>query len=519
MRFGAVLLLAVLLMMTAAAPASAADGQLSASIGGADRVVTVTGQLAAWSDSDVLITITDPNGQLEYFNQKKADAQGAFQFKYVTRNQTAGQYVVKAIGSGNGPTLQAVYSYSGNPGNPGNPAVQPGSGDGSAKLAVYYDAIRGEVHAAVSESWLRQALAERQPDEDGVKRVHLAVESVEGAKRYLLSLPSAAFTSYGKDLALFFTTPLGTLSISGDMLNRFILKENDKVQLVIGLHEWSDQEVEARTVVGLRPALDVEVHVNGTVIAWSNSSSPISLTIPYVPSAEEASAPDKLAIRHIDGNGRATPVPSGRYDPTVQGMTFRTGHLSTFAVVYDRTEFGDMKGFSWANSAVESLAAKGIVKGTAAGAFSPGKQVTRADFLVMLTRALEFAAEDGLQAERFPDVPEDAYYANAVSAARSLGIVAGDGAGRFRPADPITRQEMSVLAYRALLHLGKIVPSADGAITPAFTDFNKVSGYAQASVAALAAERLIEGYRGQFNPLDLTTRAEAAVFMLKLYAR
>ena len=42
--------------------------------------------------------------------------------------------------------------------------------------------------------------------------------------------------------------------------------------------------------------------------------------------------------------------------------------------------------FAWAKSAISALAARGVILGDSSGNFRPAAQVTRADFVVMLTR-------------------------------------------------------------------------------------------------------------------------------------
>lgn len=86
----------------------------------------------------------------------------------------------------------------------------------------------------------------------------------------------------------------------------------------------------------------------------------------------------------------------------------------------------------WAAPAVDFLYENGVVNGTSAGIFSPGRAITRGSFLAMVDRALSLPRTSR---QSFPDVPAGSYYADAIQAAYGLGIVSGysDGpSGRTR---------------------------------------------------------------------------------------
>ncbi|MEK0312537.1 cellulase family glycosylhydrolase [Cohnella sp. 56] len=171
--------------------------------------------------------------------------------------------------------------------------------------------------------------------------------------------------------------------------------------------------------------------------------------------------------------------------------------------------FGDLAGYDWAKDQIAFLASKGIVKGTSEGTFSPGKRVTRADFAVMLVRALGLtAAYDS----SFSDLKPTDYYYDAVSIAKQLGILQGTGDGTFRPKAAITRQDMFVIAARAL-KLGESEVVSD---LSEFTDSAEVKAYARADVGRLVAAGLVKGAGNRIRPGDSATRAETAVFIYNI---
>ena len=64
--------------------------------------------------------------------------------------------------------------------------------------------------------------------------------------------------------------------------------------------------------------------------------------------------------------------------------------------------------------------------------------MTRGELAAMLTSALNLPAGK----QTFSDVPENAWYANAVSAIAARGFMKGDGTGAFHPEATLTNQEL-----------------------------------------------------------------------------
>lgn len=176
--------------------------------------------------------------------------------------------------------------------------------------------------------------------------------------------------------------------------------------------------------------------------------------------------------------------------------------------------FTDMtQEYAWAQTAVTALANAGVVNGTGDGMFSPGAEVTRADFLVMLFRAL------GIQhdaADNFSDVPAGSYYYQTVGMAKAMGIAAGAGDNMFYPEQSITREEMITLTYRTLQQLGKLSATSGG---QSFGDLAQVSEYAVQPVLMLSANGIIAGdENGNVNPAANTQRSEAAVMIYRIWS-
>ncbi len=166
--------------------------------------------------------------------------------------------------------------------------------------------------------------------------------------------------------------------------------------------------------------------------------------------------------------------------------------------------------YSWVVQPVDYLANHKVVSGTANCVYSPEKALSRADFVMMLNRAYDM--NDYVGGGSFADVPDGAYYSDAVSAAKNLGIVSGDQNGNFNPGSALTRQDAMVMLRRTLDKTGLKFP--DGGLT-AFADASAVSPYAQADVAALADAGIISGANGKLTPKNPVTRAEMAVMLYR----
>ena len=177
-----------------------------------------------------------------------------------------------------------------------------------------------------------------------------------------------------------------------------------------------------------------------------------------------------------------------------------------------RHSFEDMGGHAWADDAVSRLVEAGVVSGTSPTAFSPEKNITRADFMLLLVRMMQLDPSIGA-GEQFVDVAPDAYYASALSAAKALGIAQGSASGEFFPTRSITREEMFTLIYRVMQKMGALSDDAPSSALSGFSDATEIADYAKTPIATLTQSGLIAGSGGKVNPKSNTTRAEAAVMI------
>lgn len=175
--------------------------------------------------------------------------------------------------------------------------------------------------------------------------------------------------------------------------------------------------------------------------------------------------------------------------------------------------FTDVKAGDWYYTAVQTAYAKGLIKGTTATTFEPGATMTRGMVVTILYR-LAGNPEHGAGA--FADVPEDAWYADAVSWADEHGIAVGYGDGNFGPEDTITREQLATILLR---YERKIMGNGTASwIFPlsTFADGATVSPWASDGMCWCVETGLIRGKgAGRLDPQAGATRAEAAAVLVR----
>ena len=219
------------------------------------------------------------------------------------------------------------------------------------------------------------------------------------------------------------------------------------------------------------------------------------------------------------GLGQISFVPKAGYQGTVTvpyratdaaGKAFTGTVEIVLSNSYTASSFTDMGGTAWASPSVEFLRQYGIVAGYADQSYGPGQNIRRGDFVLMLCRAFDLSTAS---APRYPDVPEDSYYAGAIAAATELGIVSGYRNGRFGPNDPLTRQDAMVMIVRTMQAVGRSLPAASASALSVFSDSGQVSDYAIPAAAALVQAGAVNGSGGRLNPRAAISRAEMAVIL------
>ena len=160
----------------------------------------------------------------------------------------------------------------------------------------------------------------------------------------------------------------------------------------------------------------------------------------------------------------------------------------------------------------EFCALRDLFRGVSENEFGPDGTMTRAMFVTILYR---LSASPAVTAKSgFADVPNDAWYADAVSWAKQNGVVEGYSEELFGPQNPVTREQMCVLLNRYLTLCGYMLLGDNTAV---FTDEEAISDWALEAVRFGAKTGLVTGLPdGRFAPKEHATRAQNATVFRRM---
>ncbi len=175
--------------------------------------------------------------------------------------------------------------------------------------------------------------------------------------------------------------------------------------------------------------------------------------------------------------------------------------------------FPDLAGH-WAAADVSALYAAGVVQGYPDGSFRPDALMTRAEFVVLLAKAIGWSGSGG--STGFADDQEIPAWARPyVARAHREGLVSGYPDGRFLPGRFLSRSEAAVLLDAAL----RVFEPAAGSSAEAlpWRDKERIPGWALPAVERLYAAGIMRGRSAEaFDPDAGMTRAEMAAAACRL---
>lgn len=204
-----------------------------------------------------------------------------------------------------------------------------------------------------------------------------------------------------------------------------------------------------------------------------------------------------------------------RIDGKISGNTIsvEVEHFTIFGVLVKEKSQSDISiSFSdiennWARESIKKLAGMGAVSGYPDGTFRPDAKITRGEFVTILVKALNLSSDASVPV--FSDTVNH-FAKDSIATAVALDIVRGYDGNTFKPNDPITREQMAVIAIKAL-------KQAETSGETTFRDNSKISAWAKASVLTAIKNNIMKGYpNNTFKPLDNATRAEALNLILSL---
>ena len=289
-----------------------------------------------------------------------------------------------------------------------------------------------------------------------------------------------------------------------------------KAEIIIGEGDKNNLPDDVKAAIGDKPLISLTLKIDGKQTDWSNSNAPVTVSIPYTPTASELADPESIVVWYIDGSGNIVTIPNGRYDVATGTVSFFTTHFSDYAVAYNKVSFKDVASGAWYNKAVSFIAARDITSGTGSGNYSPDAKLTRGEFIVLMMRAYGIASDEN-PTDNFSDAG-NTYYTGYLAAAKRMGISAGVGNNMYAPGNQITRQEMFTLLYNALKVIG--LPQGDSGKTLSdFTDAGQIDSWARNAMTLLVETGTVGGSNGKLTPTGTTTRAEMAQVLYNLLGK
>ncbi len=166
--------------------------------------------------------------------------------------------------------------------------------------------------------------------------------------------------------------------------------------------------------------------------------------------------------------------------------------------------FTDVTAEHWAYDAVSELSSIGTINGYEDNSFRPQANITRAEFIKMVSSLSDDVEKTNLDTQ-FTDVMPTDWYFTAVADAAAKKLINGAD-GYFMPYENISREDSVLIIYRLLSAKGT-APRGNRI----FADRKDISEYAKQAVGAMGAAGIVDGNGdNMFLPKNKITRAEAA---------
>lgn len=156
-------------------------------------------------------------------------------------------------------------------------------------------------------------------------------------------------------------------------------------------------------------------------------------------------------MTYLMEKGVITGYPDGTVRPDQQvtraEATVMIGRLQGLDGAKRATPFRDVPAGHYASGYVAEAAEAGYILGYGDGTFRPNAPIIRGDMALILERVFGLAFTFN---QSFTDVPQNAYYTEAISKILAANITIGYPDNTFRPKQAVTRGQFSAFLARAL---------------------------------------------------------------------
>lgn len=232
------------------------------------------------------------------------------------------------------------------------------------------------------------------------------------------------------------------------------------------------------------------------VFSDANGAS-ISTNVPAADSSQKPSDPTKPDQPKTDDPAEPSKPTDETTTPDTTGQTF-----------------SDVPKSFWGYESIERAAQLGYVNGVGGGKFEPNRQLTRAEFVTMLYRMADKPAASTEAV--FTDVPQNAWYRDALNWAAEKGYVNGTGANTFSPNGKITRQEVVTILFRYSGAQSGAETMFTATYDSQFTDSGAIAPWAKSAMYWAIYNGVVNGTsQTTVSPTATATRAEVAAIFVR----
>jgi hypothetical protein len=220
----------------------------------------------------------------------------------------------------------------------------------------------------------------------------------------------------------------------------------------------------------------------------------------------------------VEPDGTVRHVPTrviqreGKYYAEIKSLT-----NSTYSVIWHPTKFEDMEQH-WAKDVVNDMGSRMVISGFSDDTYKPEQDITRAEFAAIMVRGLGLKLGSGTTP--FTDIQAADWYSGAIRTANEYGLINGYEDGTFRPNEKITREQAMLIVSKAMdiTALEGLKPDQQANdVLQAYGDVEEVSAWAKSGAAESVQAGIISGRNSnQLAPNAFITRAEVAVMVQRL---
>ena len=293
----------------------------------------------------------------------------------------------------------------------------------------------------------------------------------------------------------------GTVTLDARALAALDLHKDVAVSLASGASLNAAQQRALGSQAVTATLANASVLVDGAAVSCPAGS---------VRAAVAVNAADDLTAWSLADDGSISAV-GGAYDAGQQTYAFDVVNGVTAIA---RFPFTDVVAGTWYYGAAAYAYNNGLFAGMTPTTFAPNATMTRAMLVSVLWRLAGAPAPKA--PNTFVDVPDGAWYTDAVTWAAENGVVSGIGGSRFDPSGFVTREQTAEILYNYAHSKGYDV-SARADLT-AFPDAGSVSGWAEEALSWANAAGLINGTvrDGQtiLDPQGSASRAQVAMILM-----